>query len=453
MTFEPDGELDLIVAESLRDRAAHATVHGRGMGDVRRRVRRRRQRQMAIGLVPAVAGVGWAVTRPMTHTPLNPSGEAGPCGETATTWLGSAPATSFPPSTTTWASDVTATTMTFDANGNVVDPNGNPLGTTTTAIVGPLTTDSDGNAVDANGNVITVPFVTDSAGNPVLVGTTWADATTTTVPADFPVLFVNASHTRATTEAALFVYPGIRTATATSTVAESVVLTSGPTDFAATIARDLGIIDSATGAPVVRAGLDSSLLPAGTDLSGITVIVILGDDVAVGLVDMWTSSEPTMADLSTTTTICEPATVSESTTVPATTEAAVSTTPTAVVGDLTSTKVQVANCSAENGVARMMSSVLAEVGFVLADPVNGTCDPKLDASYVVYDESVAGAKDVAESLAGVLGGLPAEPGIFPIKVESGEWAEGSGVVLYLGNDLAGKTLSQIANPTTTTPHT
>ena len=48
MTFEPDGELDLIVAESLRDRAAHAAVHGRGMGDVRRRVRRRRQRQMAI---------------------------------------------------------------------------------------------------------------------------------------------------------------------------------------------------------------------------------------------------------------------------------------------------------------------------------------------------------------------------------------------------------------------
>ena len=349
MTFEPDGELDLIVAESLRDRAAHAAVHGRGMGDVRRRVRRRRQRQMAIGLVPAVAGVGWAVTRPMTHTPLAPSGEAGPCGEPATTWLGSSPTTTYPPDTAMWPSDVTVSTISFDANGNVVDPNGDPRGTTTT-MEAPVTTDPTGDTV--------VPYT----------GPTAPPWTTTTLPTDGSVVEL----------------------------------------------------------PTTAGDVSEPSVQSDTTLPAID---------------------------STTTTICEPETVPEPTTVPVTTEAAASTTPTAIVGDLTSTKVQVANCSAENGVARMMTSALADVGFVLADPVSGTCDPKLDVSYVVYDESVPGAKDVAESLAGVLGGLLAEPGIFPIKVESGDWAEGSGVVLYLGNDLAGKTLSQIANPTTTIAHT
>ncbi len=278
MTFEPDGELDLIVAECLRDRAAHATVHSRGMGDVRRRVRRRRQRQMAVGLVPAIAGVGWVVSRPATHAPLNPSGEAGPCAETATTW---------------------------------------PAG--------------DG---------ATVPFTIDPIGDTLVpyTGPTAPPWTTTTVPS-------------------LATWPAVN---------------------------------------------------------------------------------------STTTTICETTSVPASADVPVTTSFGDSTTTTSiVVGDVTATKVQVANCSAQNGVARMMSSVLADVGFVLADPVNGTCDPKIGVSYVIYDETVPGARNVAEALALVLGGLQAEPGILPLRVESAAWADGSGVVLYLGNDLAGKTLSQI----------
>lgn len=117
--------------------------------------------------------------------------------------------------------------------------------------------------------------------------------------------------------------------------------------------------------------------------------------------------------------------------------------PFPLASDFTSTKVQVANCSEHNGVARMMTQILADEGFTTVDPTNGTCDPKIDTSYVIYNEGTAGAEAVANTVAGVLGGLSVEPGTLPIKVGSGAWAEGSGVVLLLGNDLAGKTLEQI----------
>ena len=55
----------------------------------------------------------------------------------------------------------------------------------------------------------------------------------------------------------------------------------------------------------------------------------------------------------------------------------------------------------------------------------------------------AGAKDVADTVAKVLGGIIVEPGTVPLKVETAAWAEGSAVILLLGNDLAGKTLDQI----------
>jgi len=119
------------------------------------------------------------------------------------------------------------------------------------------------------------------------------------------------------------------------------------------------------------------------------------------------------------------------------------TTPTTIAGDFISTKVQVANCSIQNGVARMMSSLLADAGFQVVDPTNGTCDPKLTTSYVIYNAGTTGAEAVANTVARTLNGLAVEPGTLPIKVESGAWADGSGVVLLLGNDLAGKTLEQI----------
>ncbi|HNJ97263.1 MAG TPA: LytR C-terminal domain-containing protein [Ilumatobacteraceae bacterium] len=120
--------------------------------------------------------------------------------------------------------------------------------------------------------------------------------------------------------------------------------------------------------------------------------------------------------------------------------------------DYTSTMVQVANCSAQNGVARMMTSALQGAGFVLGPPTAGTCDPSLDLSLVIYNEGTPGAQAVAATLAGTLG-LSYGAATLPIPVETGVWADGSGVVLLLGNDLAGKTLEQIRSAgfaTTTT---
>ena len=119
------------------------------------------------------------------------------------------------------------------------------------------------------------------------------------------------------------------------------------------------------------------------------------------------------------------------------------TTATTEAGVFSGTMVQVANCSAQNGVARMMSSALGDAGFTMAEPTTGTCDPKLLTSYVVYNEGTPGAIDVANTVAKTLGGLVVQPGTVPLKVESAAWAEGSAVLLYLGNDLAGKTLDQI----------
>ncbi len=130
-------------------------------------------------------------------------------------------------------------------------------------------------------------------------------------------------------------------------------------------------------------------------------------------------------------------------TTPSTGTVVESTTPTTEAGTYTGTMVQVANCSAQNGVARMMSSALGDAGFTMAEPTNGTCDPKLTTSYVVYNEGTPGAIDVANTVARLLGGIVVEPGTVPLKVDSAAWAEGSAVLLYLGNDLAGKTLDQI----------
>jgi len=131
-----------------------------------------------------------------------------------------------------------------------------------------------------------------------------------------------------------------------------------------------------------------------------------------------------------------------------------SSTSSTLAGVFSGTMVQVANCSAQNGVARMMSSALGDAGFTMAAPANGTCDPKLTTSYVIYNAGTPRSIDVANTVAKILGGLKVEPGTVPLLVETAAWADGSAVLLYLGNDLAGKTIDQIqgvAVTGTTTP--
>jgi len=134
----------------------------------------------------------------------------------------------------------------------------------------------------------------------------------------------------------------------------------------------------------------------------------------------------------------------------------VTTTTTALVK--TGTKVQVANASNASGVAKAMSTALATEGFDLAAATNSTANPKLEKSKVIYDPANTSALAVANSLAAVLGNLPVEAAGTPVPVEGAGFAEGSGVILLLGNDIAGKTLAQInggvvtgttAPPTTT----
>lgn len=108
------------------------------------------------------------------------------------------------------------------------------------------------------------------------------------------------------------------------------------------------------------------------------------------------------------------------------------------------TLVQVANASQQNGVAGMMTTALKGAGFDTAEATNGTSEPKLDVSKILYKADDPAALPVATTLAAILGGLNVEAAGVPLPVSSGSWAQGSSVVLLLGNDLAGKTLDQIA---------
>ncbi len=118
------------------------------------------------------------------------------------------------------------------------------------------------------------------------------------------------------------------------------------------------------------------------------------------------------------------------------------------------TKVQVANASTQNGVAKQMSDVLGTKGFLMADAVSASV--KLPVSKVLYNADDPAAKPVADSLAALFGGIVVEAQGVPVPAGEGAWAEGSGVILLLGDDFAGKTLAQISGvPTTgtTTPPT
>lgn len=115
----------------------------------------------------------------------------------------------------------------------------------------------------------------------------------------------------------------------------------------------------------------------------------------------------------------------------------------------TGTKVQVANASNASGTARQMSTALAGKGFDMAEATNSTVSPKLETTKVIYLSTDPNAQAVANSVALVLGGVPVEVAPTPPPVESGAFAEGSAVIVLLGNDLAGKTLPSIAGEPTT----
>ena len=121
-----------------------------------------------------------------------------------------------------------------------------------------------------------------------------------------------------------------------------------------------------------------------------------------------------------------------------------------------STSIQVANCSNQEGAAGYLSSALAEEGFTLVEP--DTCTIDLPLTKVIYNPDDPLAFSVALTVSVYLNNAVVEPsGPVVPTLTLGTWAYGSGVLVLLGDELAGKTLAQIAadgiaTTDTTVPH-
>jgi hypothetical protein len=100
---------DTLITESLHRDAAALTGRGAGFGDVRRRARRRQQRNVAAMTVPAVLGVAALAMRPSPQPAGVQPGGAGSSGPATT--VENTTAFSSPTSTTVAVSVVTPTTI------------------------------------------------------------------------------------------------------------------------------------------------------------------------------------------------------------------------------------------------------------------------------------------------------------------------------------------------------
>ncbi len=131
-----------------------------------------------------------------------------------------------------------------------------------------------------------------------------------------------------------------------------------------------------------------------------------------------------------------------------TTLTTVSAVPTTIGFTKIGTSIQVVNCSNQEGVARNMSNALAAEGFTMVEPETGTID--LPVTKVIYDPDDPLALPVAQSVARLLSDAVVEAsGPVTPTLTTGTWAVGSRVIVLLGDDLAGKTLAQIAGGETT----
>jgi len=149
---------DTLITESLHREASAVTGRGAGFGDVRRRARRRQQRNVAVMAVPAVLGVA-ALTMRQSPQPagVQPGGAVG--GSTASTTgvsgtSGNVPESTSRPSPTT--SGPTASTI------EMVTPSGDP---TPTTVVGVITTPSEF-ATTIPDNVIGSVVCLNASGDP-----------------------------------------------------------------------------------------------------------------------------------------------------------------------------------------------------------------------------------------------------------------------------------------------
>lgn len=112
----------------------------------------------------------------------------------------------------------------------------------------------------------------------------------------------------------------------------------------------------------------------------------------------------------------------------------------------TGATVLVANANGVPGSAGSMSRALeTTAGFAVADPVNvSSAIPDQETSVVYFVAGDAAAEQVANSVSTVLGGdVPVEVMPDPIPTADGTLGDAT-VLLQLGNDKAGKQLSELA---------
>lgn len=186
-----------------------------------------------------------------------------------------------------------------------------------------------------------------------------------------------------------------------------------------------------------RTGRTNGAAPMGSTVAIVVTLValVLGFLILRKVNDSGdsTTAKPNESSSIAVSTTLDPAAAVSSTVAPVTTLPALVT---------TGTKVQVANASSIDGAAARMSTAVGARGFELAEPVSAS--EKLDLSKVLYNADDPAALAVATSLAALMGDIEVVAQGVPVPVASGNWGEGSGVVLMLGNDIAGKTLAEIS---------
>lgn len=118
--------------------------------------------------------------------------------------------------------------------------------------------------------------------------------------------------------------------------------------------------------------------------------------------------------------------------------------PTTLPADVkTGTQVQVANASGVGGAAGKLTTSLQSAGFEMAKATDAT-GAKLATTVVYYDATNPVALSVAQTAARTMGAAAPAQLPSPVPVSGGKLADGAGVLVMLGKDLAGKDL-----PTTT----
>lgn len=114
--------------------------------------------------------------------------------------------------------------------------------------------------------------------------------------------------------------------------------------------------------------------------------------------------------------------------------------------------VIVANSSHQNGVAGQLSTALQGQNYEMGTPTNGATKEEL--TRVQYKDGDAQAQAVAQSLAALMAvTVPIEVMPVPPQLQDPTTLGDATVLVLLGDDKAGKTLEEMANPTpeTTAP--